>query len=288
MVRLDVLKLIAPRAAPSRALGAAHPRVALEIAVVADQARERPLARFVAHRGPLVRGAAEDDGLAEMDSGAQRVDDIRARRAMRDGRVPRELGDGAGDVDVSAQSRRAACGDARVEVGLVAAEERGDGGAHRAVRAREEGGGAVEIRRGGVVVGRGVVRRVRRARAAATSRSAPSARPAPTSRTTRAEGRGRAWGGVASRARLVRTRRAGRAGARAATDSYAARRMMGPIRRMATGGRPRGAPTPARGRTAHRARGRAPRGVGPTRTPRRTRASRRGRPGGARARQCGA
>ena len=207
---------------------------------------------------------------------------------MRDGRVPRELGDGAGDSRRERPESAGACGDARVEVGLVAAEERGDGGAHRAVRAREEGGGAVEIRRGGVVVGRGVVRRVRRGGARRRRRGALRARARRQRRGRRARRVGVGRGGVASRARLVRTRRAGRAGARAATDSYAARRMMGPIRPDGDG-RASTRSANARARRRRIARAGALRAASrPTRTPRRTRASRRGRPGARATRQCDA
>ena len=64
--------------------------------MVVDESREGPSSRGLAHRGPLVCGAAEDDGLAEKSAG-ERSHDVLAAGVRGDGGVPVELGDGAGD-----------------------------------------------------------------------------------------------------------------------------------------------------------------------------------------------
>ena len=95
---------------------------------------ERPRLGRVAHRGPLVRGAAQDAWLSK-SPGRERGDELAPLRIGSRGSMPIELGRGPRDRDHRPERRRSTRGNPGVE---VAAQEGHERLVHRAVRAGQQ------------------------------------------------------------------------------------------------------------------------------------------------------
>ena len=109
--------------------------------MIGDEPGECPRLGRVAHRGPLVRGAAQDAWLSKAP-GRERGDELAPLRIGSRGAMPIELGRGPRDLHHRPERRRSARGNPGVE---VAAQEGDERLVHRAVRARQQLGDGIDV-----------------------------------------------------------------------------------------------------------------------------------------------
>lgn len=131
----DVQERVRAHALRGGRLGLPDPHVSLEPAVVGDEPRQGPALRRVAHRRPLVRRAAQHDGLAKRRRRGEGVDDRLASRRVRRRRMPVDLRRGAGDGDEGPERGGRAGRDGIIQVAI---QQRRPRLGHRSVRAAQQ------------------------------------------------------------------------------------------------------------------------------------------------------